>query len=193
MLVAASRFAAHHPHPHIGAANVVTSGRLALVALLAAALGEDASAALAWAATALTLLTSALDGLDGWLARRSSLASAFGARFDMETDALLILVLSVLVWRWDKAGWWVLLSGAMRYAFVAAGFVLPWMNGRLAPTLRAKTVAVIQMVALIVAIGPVIPVPLSTFAAAAGLLLLMWSFAIDVGRLWSARRDLTAS
>jgi multidrug efflux pump subunit AcrA (membrane-fusion protein) len=37
-----------------------------------------------------------LDGVDGWLARRHEIASRFGARFDMEVDALLILALSVL-------------------------------------------------------------------------------------------------
>jgi phosphatidylglycerophosphate synthase len=39
----------------------------------------------------------ALDGLDGWLARRFGLASAYGARFDMEVDGFLILVLALLV------------------------------------------------------------------------------------------------
>jgi phosphatidylglycerophosphate synthase len=106
----------------------------------------------------------------------------------METDAFFILVLSVLAWRWGKAGAWVLLSGLMRYLFIAAGWVLPWMNGPLSPTMRAKTVAVVQMVALIVAIGPIIPVWLSTAGAAGALLLLTWSFAIDVGRLWKVRR-----
>lgn len=170
------------------AANLVTAARAALVVTLATLIWDPAvSRTVAWAAVWGATLAAMLDGVDGWLARRSGRATAFGARFDMETDALLILVLSVLAWRWGKAGWWVMLSGAMRYAFVAAGFLLPWMNGRLTPTLRAKTVAVVQMVALIVAIGPIIPVALSTFAAAAGLLLLMWSFAIDVGRLWRAR------
>ena len=39
------------------------------------------------------------------------MASAFGARFDMETDALLLLVLAALAWQFDKAGAWVLASG----------------------------------------------------------------------------------
>ena len=34
--------------------------------------------------------------------------SSFGARFDMETDAAFILILSVLVWQHGKAGAWVL-------------------------------------------------------------------------------------
>ena len=65
-----------------------------------------------------------LDGVDGWLARRDQTASRFGARFDMEIDALLILALSVLAWRHDKAGEWVVISGLLRYVFVAAGAAL---------------------------------------------------------------------
>ena len=72
----------------------------------------------------------ALNGADGWVARRTRTASAFGARFDMETDALLILVLSALVWRMEKAGAWVIASGLMRYAFVAAAIAWPWMRSR---------------------------------------------------------------
>ena len=49
---------------------------------------------------------------------RSNEASSFGARFDMETDALLILVLAALVWQHGKAGPWILAAGLMRYAFV---------------------------------------------------------------------------
>ena len=46
---------------------------------------------------------NALDGVDGWLARRRGMSSAFGARFDMEIDALLVQVLAILVWRYGKA------------------------------------------------------------------------------------------
>ncbi len=85
--------------------------------------------------------------MDGW---RDDAAqqSAFGARFDMETDAALILILSVLVWQHDKAGAWVIACGLMRYAFVAAGWVMPWMAGPLRSTLRGKSVAIGQLVGL---------------------------------------------
>ena len=56
--------------------------------------------------------------MDGWRAGREQ-ASAFGARFDMETDAALILILSLLVWQHGKAGAGSLRCGLMRYAFVA--------------------------------------------------------------------------
>jgi phosphatidylglycerophosphate synthase len=165
--------------------NTITAFRAGLVALLAGLIFvPDVTRAPAWSAVVGATVAAVLDGVDGWLARRTGQITAFGARFDMETDALLILVLSILVWQWGKAGPWVLVIGLMRYLFVAAQWLLPWMRRELTPTLRGKTVAVWQMVTLIVCIGPIVPVWLSTAGAAFSLALLVWSFAIDVGRLW---------
>jgi phosphatidylglycerophosphate synthase len=188
MVVVAARFAAHRPHSRFGPANTVTSLRLALVAVLAAVIGEPHTVALAWTATALAAVASALDGVDGWLARRSSLHSAFGARFDMETDALLIMVLSALAWRWDRAGAWVLACGLMRYGFVAAAWGWPWLARPLPPSLRRKVVAVVQMVGLSIIVAPVVQPPLSEVLAAATLAMLVWSFAVDV-RWLAVRRS----
>jgi phosphatidylglycerophosphate synthase len=177
----------HHPFPRFGAANLVTTARLMLVALVAGLVPQPASARGAWLVVALAMLCTALDGVDGWLARRTRLSSTLGARFDMETDALLILLLSLLVWRDDKAGIWVIACGLMRYAFVAAGWLLPWMAGRLTPTMRGKTVAVTQFLGLSVALMPFVVPPASTVVAALTLGALTWSFAVDVGRLWNQR------
>ncbi len=70
-----------------------------------------AAAALGWMLVGLGVVAVALDGVDGVLARSRNEASAFGARFDMETDALLILVLAALVWQHGKAGAWILAAG----------------------------------------------------------------------------------
>jgi len=180
---------AHHPFPRFGPANLVTTSRLMLVSLVAGLVLEPASARLAWFVVALAMIGTALDGADGWLARRTRLSSVLGARFDMETDALLILLLSLLVWRYDKAGLWVLASGMMRYVFVAAGWVLPWMAGRLTPTVRGKTVAVIQFLGLSVALMPFVLPPASVVVAALTMGALTWSFAVDVGRLWRQRAE----
>ena len=167
---------------------MVTSVRLALVALLAGALGETYSAALAWTITALAIIISVLDGLDGWLARRSEMMSAFGARFDMETDALLIMALSALAWRWERAGVWVLACGLMRYVFVAAAWVWPWLERPLPPSLRRKAVCVVQIVGLAIIVAPIVMPPLSAWLAAATLAMLTWSFAVDV-RWLAVRRS----
>jgi len=172
-----------HPYPRFGPANVVTTIRAMLVALVAVLIGRPATPEMLWWVIGLTAVMGALDGLDGWLARRTRMASEFGARFDMETDAALILVLSILVWQHEKAGAWVLLCGLMRYGFVAAGWLLPWLAQPLQSTLRGKTVAVGQLLGLSVALAPIVGVPLSAVAAALTLTALAWSFAIDIRRL----------
>ncbi|MDP3716488.1 MAG: CDP-alcohol phosphatidyltransferase family protein [Acidobacteriota bacterium] len=183
MAVAATTVGAHHPFARFGPANYVTMLRAAVVSRAATLLLEPTSHEVAWFVVGATACLAALDGLDGWLARRTGLASMFGARFDVEVDALLILVLSLFVWRYDKAGVWVLACGLMRYAFVAAGWVLPWMNNPLKPTLRGKSVAVAQFAGLGLALAPVVPAPASAVVAAVTLATLVWSFAIDVRRL----------
>lgn len=176
-----------HPYPRVGLANWVTTTRAALVAMIGALLVEPVAPDVATLAVVLASTAAALDGLDGWLARRTGMHSAFGARFDMEVDALLILLLGVFVWRYEKAGAWVLLSGALRYLFVAAGWLTNWFERTLFASTRRKAVCVIQIVGLIVAMSPLIPRPFSEPAAAVTLTLLVWSFAVDVRWLWRRR------
>lgn len=186
-----------HPQPRFGAANRVTLCRLALAALLAALLGEpvprpplETAAALpaAWLIVVAATLTALLDAVDGPLARRSGMASDFGARFDMETDAAFTLVLCALVLQAGQAGPWVLAAGLMRYAFVAAARAWPWLSAPLPPSRRRQTVCVLQITTLIVCLGPIVPPDLSAMLAAASLALLTASFAIDVRTLRRAHR-----
>jgi phosphatidylglycerophosphate synthase len=176
-----------HPFPRFGPANGVTSLRLALTSLVAGFLGEAPSEPVAMLAAVLALVSTVLDGADGWLARRTRMASPFGARFDMETDALLILVLATLAWRHDKAGAWIVLAGAMRYLFVAAGAVWRWVDAPLPPSQRRKAVCVVQIVGLGLVVSPLMAPPVSTFAAALTLAALTWSFGVDVLWLWNHR------
>lgn len=187
MSVALAGLGDHHPFRRIGAANLVTGTRALIVSLLAAVAVSPGGAVTGWWLIATAAVAATMDLADGWLARRSGVASAFGARFDMEVDALLILVLSALVWRQDLTGPWVLASGLMRYAFVAAGLVWPWLNGALPPSRRRQTVCVVQIAALIAALAPSVAPPVAAALAAGSLALLTWSFAIDV--LWLARRS----
>ena len=184
-----------HPHPRFGPANRVTLLRLALSALLAAVVGEPLLQhdTIAWVIVVAATVTAVLDAADGPLARRSGQASDFGARFDMETDAWLTLVLCGLIVQFDKAGAWVLAAGLMRYAFVAAARVWPWLSGTLPASLRRKAVCVAQITTLIVCLGPIVPHALSSALAAASLLVLAWSFAVDVRTLAKTRAHLLES
>lgn len=182
----------HHPFPAWGAANTVTLLRAAIAAMLAGLIGEPGSTAAPGAEFAVVgaIVATVADGVDGWLARRTGMVSAFGARFDMEIDALLIQVLSILVWQYGKAGPWVIASGLIRYAFVAAGWQFPWLARPLPGSFRGKLVCVIQIAALIVAIAPFVSPPASGIAAAVGLIALSYSFAVDVEWLWRRRSAL---
>jgi len=179
MLVALGFLPRHHPFARFGPANQVTTIRAMLVALIAALIGEPRFPAVATSAAAATVAVSALDGIDGWLARRHQIASSFGARFDMEIDALLILVLAILVSEFDKAGPWVILSGLLRYIFVGAGRYWPRLRAPLFASRRRQAVCVVQILALNLAIVPAVQPPLSVAIAAVALAALAWSFLVD--------------
>lgn len=170
------------PGPGIGAANRVTLGRAALAVPFGALCLPPVTLGIAgsWWVIVVSTLVMVLDGVDGRVARRTGTESAFGARFDMELDAALILTLSVLVWTEGRAGAWCLLIGLMRYGFVAAGMLWPVLRAPLPESLRRKVVCVVQGVVLLVALGPIIPPVMATVVVAAGLLALIYSFAVDV-------------
>ena len=126
----------------------------------------------------LAVVALVLDAVDGWVARRTGTASALGAQFDGEVDAFLILVLSVYVAR--SAGAWVLAIGAARYAFLAAGWLLPWMRAPLPPRYWRKVVAATQGIVLTVAAADVLPLALTQAALLVALALLAESFGRDV-------------
>ena len=185
-VIAVGYLRAHHPFEYFGPANLVTTGRAVFVAVVAALVGEVRSDGVAWTAAILTVVATALDGVDGWLARRTSMTSPFGERYDMETDALLILILAVLAWQHGKAGAWIVLAGSMRYFFVFAGYVWRWMTAPLPPSVRRKAVCVVQIAGLGLVVSPLVSGAASAAVAAVTLTALTWSFAVDV--LWLERR-----
>jgi phosphatidylglycerophosphate synthase len=170
----------------LGPADRVTLARATLVggaaALVADSFGGPDHVA------ALVLLASvalALDAVDGWVARRTGTTSPLGARFDLEVDAFLILVLSVYVA--SSAGAWVLAIGLARYGFVSAGWLLPWLRGTPPPRYWCKVVAAIQGVVLTVAATGVLPRGWADAALLVSLALLAESFGRETWWLWRHR------
>jgi phosphatidylglycerophosphate synthase len=167
----------------LGPADRVTLTRASLIGGVVALTADSFTRqAPVTALVALVVVALVLDGVDGWVARRTGTSSALGARFDMEVDAFAILVLSVYVA--GPVGTWVLVIGAMRYAYVAAGWALPWLRGSLPPRYWRKVVAATQGVTLVVATAGVLPQPVVTAALAVALALLAESFGRDVRWLW---------
>lgn len=169
-----------------GQANVVTAVRSTLVGVISGIVVVSFSAPIpAWIVLALVVPALLLDAVDGWVARCTNSASELGARFDMEVDAFLLLVLSAFVSQ--SLGIWVLSIGLMRYAFVVAGWIFPWLRAQLPYRYWRKVVTAVQGIALTVAIFGLRPVIDVVFVASA-LALLVESFGRDVIWLAASRR-----
>lgn len=175
-----------YPHSRFGPANVVTTLRAAATAMIggivlsAEQLTGSSATELLWFVTGGATAALTLDGLDGYLARRSGTSSRFGARFDMEVDALLILLLATAVLFMGKAGVWVLLIGLMRYGFLAAQTASSRLSGELPDSMRRKIVCVIQGAALCIAMAPIVDPVAAKLLLATALISLVYSFGADI-------------
>jgi phosphatidylglycerophosphate synthase len=195
LLIGAERsLATHHPHSQLGAANRITLVRAGIFCLIAARAIDPAplGAPERWLLAAIAGTALLLDGADGWAARHQRLVSSFGARFDMEVDAFAVLVLAVTVARAAAVPPWVLAIGAMRYLYFAAGWLFPFLRRPLpfhpVGDWRRKTIAVVQSVALVVALAPATSSTRAVTLCTTALGLLVYSFAADIVMLASPRR-----
>ena len=169
-----------------GPADWVTLTRATLVggvtALIADSIHRPAAVG---ALVGLAGVALVLDAVDGQVARRTGTESGLGARFDMEVDAFLILVLSLYVAR--SMGGWVVAIGAMRYLYVVASWVLPWMREPLPGRYWRKVVAATQGIVLVVAVSGVLPAPVMVAGVVVSLALLVESFGRDIAWQWQQR------
>ncbi|MCC5978846.1 MAG: CDP-alcohol phosphatidyltransferase family protein [Salinarimonas sp.] len=190
--VVLSRIDRFHPHDRFGLANAVTLTRAVINCLLIGLLieyhtlftywGDWAD----WLFLAAALVSLSLDGVDGLLARRQNLTSRFGARFDMEIDALLLTLLAVAAVALDKVGPWVILIGTTYYLFMGARALLPRLRRDLPESMRRKAVCVLQAGILIALVTPFIDGLTATILAATALAALAYSFTVDI--VWLAAR-----
>ncbi len=188
---ATARLARRTHAESLGPADLVTLVRATLtcgvVALVAEAFISSSVDPTRRAAPVAVLAAVALglDLVDGWVARSTGTLSPFGARFDGEADAALMLVLST--WVAPSIGWWVLIIGLARYGFAAAGLVLPWLRSPLPPRGWRKVVAAIAGTALTLAAAGVVPSTIMGACLGLVLLLVAESFGRDTWWLWRHR------
>lgn len=185
----------HAPHHHFGLANAITLCRAALNIVLLAVIAEEMlgnewlnDQSFRWGLTIAAAIAWVLDGLDGWAARRSNMASEFGARFDMETDGVFLLSLSLLLIVGGIVGPWVVASGMVYYVFRLASRIWPVLNTPLTPSLRRKTICAAQGALLIAALAPVMPSWGAQLSCLTGLTLLLYSFGVDLVWLLGRQR-----
>jgi len=177
----------------LGPAGLVTCTRGVLIGAVTALVADGLAHGSVPVALLVGTVTVALvlDAVDGRVARRTGTASALGARFDMELDAFLILVLSVHVA--GLLGAWVLAIGGMRYAFVAVvvtvGRSVGWMRSTVPARKSARVVAAVQGIVLATVSSGLLPHGVGVALVATALAMLTWSFSRDVQWLRHARRE----
>jgi phosphatidylglycerophosphate synthase len=176
----------------LGQANRVTLIRAVLAAGVSGLVVESWTGSVPRTVViALASIALTLDLVDGRVARsRGGQVTALGAAFDRETDAWLILVLSVYVV--PLVGPWVLLIGLARYLFLLAGLARPWLALPAPPRPWAKVVTAVQDVVLVVVAADVLPRPAAQAITFVALALLAESFAHTIAALRPRRHESVA-
>ena len=184
----------YHPHPRFGWANRITLFRAAIIVVLAARVVDPTSLhdRECWVLATAALLALTLDAIDGWMARRQQLTSVFGARFDIEIDAFATLALAALAVRVGAVPPWALAVGLMRYVFLVASWLFPFLraalpDGRFARW-RRQIIGAGQSLVLAAALMPAMPGTTARFACAAALVQLIYSFVADAAILLARDR-----
>lgn len=136
------------------------------------------------------LILLAMDGVDGWIARRTGLSGEFGEFFDKESDAFFMLVLCLLLYRLpDGFGPWILLPGLLRYLFVLfVRFARP-QELKEQRSAKAAWISVFMMLTLLFSFAAH-PGYLDYFRPLAGLMTLMlaYSFAQSLHLMYRGPR-----
>lgn len=173
----------------MGWANRITLIRAVLVVILTALSAFPAFLRThPYAFITVALLALALDGVDGWVARRTRSVTSFGARFDMELDAFFILMLCGVLVSIEKVGLFVLWIGLARYLFVFAQRAVAWLRAELPDSVFRKGVCVWQVAMLLICLLPPVGAGLAASLLWLSLLLLVISFGRDIAWLYRHRQ-----
>lgn len=159
------------PSGAFGWGNAITSVRF----VLSSCVGVVPTSVPTWALGATTLVLFALDGLDGFVAKRRGETSAFGAYFDMETDAYFVLLAGLALFERGRYGAWILVAGLLRYAYVVALALVPARRGDIPRSTWGRHAFTALMLGL--ALGMVLGEPFGTVVTALGCGLVTASFA----------------
>jgi len=172
--------------PWGGYANLVTLARLALLLLA----GSQFAKWHDYGLFAAFLVVVVSDGIDGYLARKYKQTTVLGSWLDIETDALLCLVLASVHYVQDTASAWVLLAGSLRYIYVWVLFAAGMEQIEAPSQPYARLVGILFISSLL---GPfVAPLWLAIPVLALGCLLVGGSFLHSFYGKWRAKQAVNA-
>ena len=115
-----------------------------------------------------------LDGVDGYIARRTKSESLEGTRFDMEVDAFFVLAITLFIWSSLGYPIWIISLGLFRYAYVILLYGLRLPERPEPPSYFKKTTTVISIGVMIVIL--ILPEVNFSYTIALPITLLVLSF-----------------
>lgn len=136
--------------PVVNAANVVTAARLVLVPVFVVSVVASGMDHAGWqlAACVIFLVASLTDFVDGWIARRYGLVTAFGKVADPLVDKALVGTALVLLSGYGHVSWWV--TGLILAREVGVTLLRLWVirYGVIAASRGGKVKTALQALAL---------------------------------------------
>lgn len=169
-------------------ADWVTAGRAFLGAVCAGLVVLTligAVPARSWALPLLLVPTFALDAVDGAVARRTGTVTARGARWDVEVDSAVLLIACLAVVPYAP---WALVMGLARYLFGVAGWLRGWRSPLPFSQVR-RLIGGFQGIAVVIALLPIVPLWLAHAITGLALVLLAYSFGVDIRYQERNRRE----
>lgn len=149
-----------------------------------------------WIATGVFVAGALTDWLDGWVARRFNMYSAFGAFLDPVADKLAVTVALFLVVQGHPTAWMALLSAVIVGREITISALREWMaqlgaHGLVKVAGLGKIKTIVQMVAIscLLFSEPLLGLPIfriGEWLLAAAAALTLWSGADYVRAAWPA-------
>lgn len=129
--------------PWGGYANYITAGRLLILMSIGIIHSNN------YFIFVFGLISILLDGVDGIIARKFNQVSKTGAIFDLEVDALYVLIVSLLVSFNSLLPLWILIPAVMRYVFIIIANMFNLDLRRDKRTILGPAIAGLHFVALL--------------------------------------------
>ena len=159
--------------PH-GPANAITILRLCL--LISVSIMHP-GISLFWLGTLYTIICLG-DIIDGRIARALNMTSIIGEYLDKETDALFVLLSTIVLYMHHIAGVWIVSLGLIRYIYFLIMFFYMKDDKKESKNPSARIIAVIVFVSILSAFF--VPVPFAPYILALAGILLTFSFGKSV-------------
>ena len=151
-----------------------------------------------WLAMTIFAVAAITDWLDGWLARKLALTSAFGAFLDPVADKLMVAVALVITVQYHHTVWMALWASVIIGREIAVSALREWMaelgqRAKVAVATVGKIKTVVQMVALgfLLYREPLLGLPIfqiGEWLLAAAAILTLWSGFEYARAAWPALR-----